>query len=55
MNLPGIVFDVFKQRSVDNGQTIITITRDEDYAGNSDQVIELNDCQSLSLNLIKEF
>jgi lipoprotein-releasing system ATP-binding protein len=42
-----IVFDIFKQLSVDNGQTIITVTHDEDFARRSDRVIELNDGQLL--------
>jgi lipoprotein-releasing system ATP-binding protein len=42
-----IVFDIFKQLSVENGQTIITVTHDEDFAKKSDRVIELNDGQLL--------
>ena len=39
----GIVFDIFKELSHIHGQTIITVTHDEDFARNSDRVIELAD------------
>jgi len=38
-----IVFDIFKELSHERGQTIITVTHDEDFAKNSDRVIELSD------------
>jgi lipoprotein-releasing system ATP-binding protein len=38
-----IVFDIFKQLSHERGQTIITVTHDEDFAHKSDRVIELSD------------
>jgi lipoprotein-releasing system ATP-binding protein len=38
-----IVFDIFKELSHLRGQTIITVTHDEDFARNSDRVIELSD------------
>ena len=38
-----IVFDIFKQLAHERGQTIITVTHDEDFARNSDRVIELSD------------
>lgn len=38
-----IVFDIFKQLSVEKGQTIITVTHDDDFAANSDRIIELQD------------
>jgi lipoprotein-releasing system ATP-binding protein len=38
-----IVFDIFKQISQDNGQTIIAVTHDKDFAGGSDRTIELAD------------
>lgn len=38
-----IVFDIFKQLSHERGQTIITVTHDEDFARKSDRVIELSD------------
>ena len=37
-----IVFDIFKQLAHD-GQTIITVTHDDDFAHNSDRIIELSD------------
>ena len=38
-----IVFDIFKQLAHERGQTIITVTHDEDFARNSDRIIELSD------------
>ncbi|MGZ3757706.1 MAG: ABC transporter ATP-binding protein [Mucilaginibacter sp.] len=38
-----IVFDIFKQLARERGQTIITVTHDEDFARNSDRIIELSD------------
>jgi lipoprotein-releasing system ATP-binding protein len=38
-----IVFDIFKQLAHEHGQTIITVTHDEDFAHNSDRIIELSD------------
>jgi lipoprotein-releasing system ATP-binding protein len=38
-----IVFDIFKQISQDNGQTIIAVTHDIDFAKGSDRTIELAD------------
>jgi len=37
------VFDIFKQLTREQGQTIIAVTHDEDFARNSDRVIELSD------------
>ena len=42
-----IVFDIFRQLAKDQGQTIIAVTHDEDFAANSDRVIELSDGQLL--------
>jgi len=39
------VFEIFKQLSMDNGQTIITVTHDPDFAQRSDRVIEMQDGQ----------
>ncbi len=39
----GIVFDTFRELSHSQGQTIITVTHDEDFARNSDRVIDLSD------------
>ena len=38
-----IVFDIFRELAHERGQTIITVTHDEDFAKNSDRVIELSD------------
>ncbi len=38
-----IVFDIFKQLTRENGQTMITVTHDEDFAAGSDRIIELSD------------
>jgi lipoprotein-releasing system ATP-binding protein len=38
-----IVFDIFRELSQERGQTIITVTHDEDFARKSDRVIELSD------------
>lgn len=42
------VFEIFKQLSVENGQTIITVTHDPDFAERSDRVIEMQDGQIIS-------
>ncbi len=39
----GIVFDIFRQLAHERGQTIITVTHDEDFALKSDRIIELSD------------
>src|SRR4051812_45200753 len=39
----GIVFDLFQKLSKEYGQTIITVTHDEDFAGRSDRIIEMAD------------
>ncbi|BAV07487.1 lipoprotein-releasing system ATP-binding protein [Filimonas lacunae] len=38
-----VVFDIFKQLTREQGQTIIAVTHDEDFARNSDRVIDLSD------------
>lgn len=43
-----IVFDIFKELARERGQTIITVTHDEDFARNSDRIIELSDGAILS-------
>src|SRR6201996_661144 len=43
-----IVFDIFKELARERGQTIITVTHDEDFARNSDRVIELSDGSIIS-------
>lgn len=39
----GIVFDLFQQLSKEFGQTLITVTHDEDFAHRSDRIIEMAD------------
>ena len=39
----GVVFDLFNQLSKEFGQTIITVTHDEDFAHRSDRIIEMAD------------
>ncbi len=39
----GIVFDLFQKLSKELGQTIITVTHDEDFARRSDRIIEMAD------------
>jgi lipoprotein-releasing system ATP-binding protein len=39
----GIVFDLFQKLTHDFGQTIITVTHDEDFAKRSDRIIEMAD------------
>lgn len=43
-----IVFDIFKQLTRENGQTIITVTHDDDFAMHCDRVIELSDGKLLA-------
>jgi lipoprotein-releasing system ATP-binding protein len=38
-----IVFDMLKDLSESKGQTIISVTHDEDFARKSDRVIEMKD------------
>lgn len=38
-----IVFDIFKELTREQGQTIIAVTHDEDFAKNSDRVIDMSD------------
>jgi len=39
----GIVFDLFQKLTKELGQTIITVTHDEDFAHRSDRIIEMAD------------
>lgn len=43
-----IVFDIFKQLTVEYGQTIIAVTHDNDFANASDRTIEMLDGKILS-------
>jgi lipoprotein-releasing system ATP-binding protein len=38
-----IVFDIFRQLARERGQTIITVTHDDEFAANCDRIIELQD------------
>lgn len=38
-----IVFDIFRQLAEERGQTIIAVTHDDQFAANSDRVLELSD------------
>jgi lipoprotein-releasing system ATP-binding protein len=38
-----IVFDIFRQISIENNQTIITVTHDPDFAKGGDRIIEMSD------------
>jgi lipoprotein-releasing system ATP-binding protein len=44
----GIVFDLFQKLSKEFGQTIITVTHDEDFARRSDRIIEMADGEIMS-------
>ncbi len=37
------VYDIFRQLANENGQTIITVTHDHDFANGSDRIIEMED------------
>jgi lipoprotein-releasing system ATP-binding protein len=43
----GIVFDLFQKLSKEYGQTLITVTHDEDFAKRSDRIIEMADGEIL--------
>jgi lipoprotein-releasing system ATP-binding protein len=43
-----MVFDIFKQLCVQNNQTIIAVTHDNDFAANSDRTIEMADGKILA-------
>ncbi|WCT12536.1 ABC transporter ATP-binding protein [Mucilaginibacter jinjuensis] len=38
-----VVFDIFKELAHERGQTIITVTHDDDFARNSDRIIDMSD------------
>jgi len=38
-----IVFDIFEKLTRENGQTIITVTHDSDFAANCDRILEMKD------------
>ncbi|MBS1688648.1 MAG: ATP-binding protein, partial [Bacteroidetes bacterium] len=43
-----VVFEMFQKLSKEMGQTIITVTHDEDFAHKSDRIIEMADGEILS-------
>jgi lipoprotein-releasing system ATP-binding protein len=43
-----IVFDIFRQISIENHQTIITVTHDPDFAKGGDRIIEMSDGKIIS-------
>ncbi|MEL6674574.1 MAG: ABC transporter ATP-binding protein [Bacteroidota bacterium] len=47
-----IVFDIFRQLSEEYGQTIISVTHDNDFAKASDRTIELADGKVISLDKV---
>ena len=47
-----IVFDIFKKICHENGQTIIAVTHDDDFAANCDRIIELQDGYLLKEELV---
>jgi lipoprotein-releasing system ATP-binding protein len=47
----GIVFDLFKQLSKEYGQTLITVTHDEDFAKRSDRTIVMADGQIINKSM----
>jgi lipoprotein-releasing system ATP-binding protein len=43
-----MVFDIFRDISHNNGQTIITVTHDQDFAAGGDRIIEMSDGHIIS-------
>ena len=43
-----VVFDIFRKICEENGQTIISVTHDDDFAANCNRIIELQDGHLLS-------
>ena len=43
-----MVFDIFRDISHNNGQTIITVTHDSDFAAGGDRIIEMSDGRIIS-------
>lgn len=43
-----VVFDIFRQLAHEKGQTIITVTHDEEFAANCDRIIEFSDGKIVS-------
>jgi lipoprotein-releasing system ATP-binding protein len=45
-----VVFDIFKDLARSRGQTIITVTHDDDFARNSDRIIDMSDGRIITSN-----
>lgn len=43
------VLDILKRLAADNQQTIITVTHDQDFAAQTDRIIEMSDGELISL------
>lgn len=49
-----IVFDIFKQLTVEYNQTIVSVTHDEEFAKNSDRIIVMQDGEIVNRNFFDE-
>jgi lipoprotein-releasing system ATP-binding protein len=45
-----VVFDIFRDLAKSRGQTIITVTHDDDFARNSDRIIDMSDGRIIKSN-----
>jgi len=45
-----VVFDIFKDLAQSRGQTIITVTHDDDFAQHSDRIIDMSDGRIINSN-----
>jgi lipoprotein-releasing system ATP-binding protein len=45
-----VVFDIFKDLAQSGGQTIITVTHDDDFARHSDRIIDMSDGRIINSN-----
>jgi len=48
------VFDIFKELSQVQNQTMIVVTHDEDFSSRTDQVIEMVDGQIVGSHLLSD-
>ena len=44
-----MVFDIFKELTVENNQTLLIVTHDNDFAEKSDRIIEMEDGKILKM------
>lgn len=44
------VYDIFRRLANENGQTIITVTHDQDFANGSDRIIEMEDGHIINIH-----